>query len=102
LVDGSGAFPSDESQFTKLKYIVAKTAGCRLGKYMEQSGYFTDRWLQVWAKAELLSYAGKVTDIEKDVVEENMQYLGGIARYAFERGQAKKIADNAVTAAGPV
>lgn len=98
LVDGIVSFSN--SDYPNIKYVAAKSPSCPLG-WMETSQNRQDRWLEVWEEKELLSYATKV-DIEGavELIHENMVHLGGVSRYAFASGAAKRMADIAVQQAG--
>jgi hypothetical protein len=98
LVDGIVSFAN--SDYPNVKYVAAKSPSCDIG-WMKKSQNREDRWLKVWDKAELLSYATKVNIPDaQTVIEENMLYLGGVSRYAFEPGAAEEAVNAAVAVAG--
>jgi hypothetical protein len=45
--------------------------------------------------------ASEFLKVQRHVVEENYSYMGGIARYLFEEGIAKKKVQNAVMEINP-
>jgi hypothetical protein len=98
LVDGIVSFSNDD--YPNVKYVAAKSPSCDIG-WMGKSQNREDRWLQVWEKAEMLSYATQagIPNAEK-VIQENMLHLGGVSRYAFTPGAAEKAANVAVAGAG--
>jgi hypothetical protein len=97
LVDGIGSFSN--SDYPNVKYVAAKSPSYDIG-WMEKSQNRRDRWLQVWDKTEMLSYAthAGIPNAEK-VIQENMLHLGGIIRYAFTPGAAEDAANAAAAGA---
>ena len=100
LVDGIVSFAN--SDYPNVKYVAAKSPSCDIG-WMEMSQNRRDRWLQVWAKTEMLLYANKagISNAET-VIQENMLHLGGVSRYAFSPGAAEAAAKVAVAGAGAI
>lgn len=98
LVDGIVSFSNDD--YPNVKYVAAKSPSCDIG-WMAKSQNREDRWLQVWEKAEMLSYATQAgIPNAEEVIQENMLHLGGVSRYAFTPGAAEKAANVAVAGAG--
>jgi hypothetical protein len=98
LVDGIVSFSMMD--YPNVKYVAAKTPSCDIG-WMAKSQNRRDRWLQVWKKAEMLSYATQAgIPNAEEVIQENMLHLGGVSRYAFKPGAAENAANAAVAEAG--
>lgn len=88
LVDGIVSFTQND--YPNVKFVAARSPSCDIG-WMRKSPNRCDRWLQVWNEEEMLSYATQVC-IAKEVIHDNMFYLGGIVRYAFTPDEAEDAA----------
>lgn len=98
LVDGIVSFTKDD--VPGVKYVAARSPSCSIG-FMEKDQNRFDRWLSFWSRPELLSYANLSGIANAAVtIDDNMYHIGGIPRYAFQRGAGQKAAINAISIVG--
>jgi hypothetical protein len=94
LVDGNVTFNEDAIQ--NVTFVVAKSPSGTLG-WMDKAKGLVQHWLSLWRQDELVQY-GRLAQIQgiERIVQDNMFYIGGIARYALKKDAALPAIDYAL------